>query len=120
MARFVRFVVYQRVGEDRRRLGLFSAAYHLRDRGMLYRPERDALQELLAWFGTALPIPPGPIPPEASFWYVEASLPCRRMWELAHLLEECGYTVELVTAKFVGRIVYQDEHQVAAIPRGKG
>jgi hypothetical protein len=38
------------------------------------------------------------------------------MWELAHLLGEYGYTAELATAGFVGRIVYQDEHQVAALP----
>ncbi len=57
------------------------------------------------------------IPDGAVFWYREVGRFSQRMWELAHLLGEYGSEIpaELVTAAFVGRIVYQDEHQVAAL-----
>jgi hypothetical protein len=50
------------------------------------------------------------------FWYLHAGPFAERMWELAQLLREYGFTTELVTARAVGRIVYADAHQVAAVP----
>ena len=38
------------------------------------------------------------------------------MWELVQLLSEYYFTTELITARSVGRIVYRDTHQVAAVP----
>ena len=116
MSRYVRYIVHQRVGEERRQVGLFAAAYSLRDDGDLDGHVCQRLEELLAWFRAELPVPPGHLIPDgAVFWYREAGRFSQRMWELAHLLGEYGYTAELVTAAFVGRIVYQDEHQVAAL-----
>jgi hypothetical protein len=116
MGRYVRYIVHQRVGKERRQVGLFTAAYSLRDDGDLDRADYQKLLELLTWFQTELPVPPGHlIPNGAVFWYKQAGRFSQRMWELAQLLGDYGYTAELVTAAFVGRIVYQDEHQVAAI-----
>lgn len=116
MSRYVRYIVLQRVGEERRQVGLFAAAYSLRDDGDLDGHEYQRLDELLAWFRAELLVPPQHLIPDgAVFWYREAGRFSRGMWELAHLLGEHGYTAELVTAAFVGRIVYQDEHQVAAL-----
>jgi hypothetical protein len=116
MSRFIRYVVHQKVAGERRQVGLFAAAYSLRDDGDLDGCDYRRLDELLAWFRAELPVPPKHLIPEgALFWYREAGQFSQRMWELAHLLEEYGYTAELVTAPFVGRIVYQDEHQVAAL-----
>lgn len=116
MSRYVRYIVHQRVGEGRRQVGLFTAAYSLRDGGDMDGSDSRRLDELLAWFRAELPVPPEHLIPDgAVFWYREAGRFSQRMWELAQLLGEYGYTAELVTAAFVGRVVYQDEHQVAAL-----
>jgi hypothetical protein len=117
MSRLVRYIVHQRVPGESRHVGLFTAAYHLRDGGDLPRHDLDRLNELLAWFRAELPVPPGDeIPDGAIFWYRDAGPFGRKMWELAHLLGEYGFNAELVTERYVGRVVYQDVHQVAALP----
>jgi hypothetical protein len=117
MSRYVRYIVHQRVGDERRQVGLFTAAYSLRDDGDLEGHDFRRLEELLTWFQAELPVPPNHLIPDgAVFWYREAGRFSQRMWELAQLLGEYGYTAELVTAAFVGRVVYRDKHQVAAIP----
>jgi len=116
MSRFARYVVHQRVAGESRQVGLFTAAYSLRDDGDLTEQDYRRVAELLSWFRSELPVPPeGLIPVGAIFWYREAGRFSRRMWELAHLLGDYGFFAELVTASFVGRVVYQDQHQVAAI-----
>jgi hypothetical protein len=121
MSRFVRYIVNQKIAGESREVGLFTAAYQLRDDGDLTSYDHQRLEELLGWFRAELAVPPRHlIPAGAVFWYWEAGRFSQRMWELAHLLGEYGYTAELVTASFVGRILYQDEHQVAAIPPARG
>jgi hypothetical protein len=121
MNRYLRFIVHQRIGEESRQSGLFSAAYHLRDRGELLGYERARLDELLTWFRSELTIPPeGTIPDQAIFWYTNVGPFAARMWELAQLLEECGLSTEQLTGGFIGRIVYQDRYQCAAIPPRRG
>ena len=91
---------------------LFSAAYYLRDEGELLQHDRDWLEQLLTWFRSELPIPPaGTIPAQAIFWYGDIGSFSRRMWKLVGLVEKYGFTTEQVTAKFIGRIVYQDRCQ---------
>jgi hypothetical protein len=119
MARSIRFVVHERVGSDRRQVGLFTAAYHLSHEGLLLAHDQERLQELLGWFVRELPVPPcGTIPPRALFWYVNAGPFARRMWEMAALLKEYRFTAELIKARVLGRVVYRDEHQLAALPPG--
>jgi hypothetical protein len=40
------------------------------------------------------------------------------MWEMAALLKEYRFTAELIKARVLGRVVYRDEHQLAALPPG--
>lgn len=118
MERCIRFVVHQRVPGERRQVGLFAAAYWLLKEGELCRYDYKKLVELLKWFEAELTIPPtGTVPSQAVFWYRDAGPFSERMWELAHLLAEYDFTTELVTAGFLGRIAYRDEHQIAAVPR---
>ncbi|GAC1450506.1 MAG: hypothetical protein NVSMB9_34970 [Isosphaeraceae bacterium] len=113
----VRFVVHQKIAGESRQAGLFAAAYFLLDEGDLTRHDRERLNELLVWFRTELTVPPdGLIPDGAIFWYKNVGPFSQQMWALAHALDDCGFTTELITGQFVGRIVYQDEHQLAALP----
>jgi hypothetical protein len=116
MKRYLRFIVHQKIGGESWPMGPFSAAYHLLDDAELARYDRERLGQLLVWFERELTVPPrGTIPSQAIFWYSEVGPFSQRMWELAQLLSEYDFTVEMVTAKFVGRVVYEDQHQVAAL-----
>ena len=117
MARFVRFIVHQRIRGDARRLGLFSAAYYLRNECELPQYDRERLEQLLDWFAAELTVPPkGAIPNKAIFWYKDVGSFSHKMWELVEILRYYGFTPELITAKSIGRVVYQDSHQCAALP----
>src|SRR5262249_43488186 len=97
--------------------GVFSAAYFLCKEGDLPQYERDNLEKLLAWFESELTIPPaGTVHPQAIFWYKTPSPFVQRMWELVEIIREHGFTAELITANFIGRVVYEDRYQYAAIP----
>ncbi len=116
---YLRFIVHQKIPGTPRQAGLFTAAYDLRDEGELSRYDRDFLDRLLAWFSSSLPVPPaGKIPSQAIFWYRQGGLVFKQMWVLAKLLNKYNFTTELIKTSFAGLVVYQDEHQVAAIPRG--
>jgi hypothetical protein len=115
---YCRFVVTQHVEDDPRQVGLFAAAYYLRREAELYAWDRERLEELLSYFREHLPIPPeGTIPDDAIFWFVDTGPFHGFMRDLAFLVSEYGFTVELKSSEFVGRVVYQDQYQVAALPR---
>jgi hypothetical protein len=117
MARYIRFIVHQRIREESRQLGLFSAAYYLWEEGEMLKYDRLRLRELLDWFRDKLTIPPkGTIPDQAIFWYADVGPFSRRMWELVQFIKDYGFTAEQISAESIGRVVYQDAHQVAAIP----
>lgn len=116
MARHIRFIVSQRIPGHSREVGLFTAAYYLLREGDLTANDYRWLEQWLAWFESELAVPPqGTIPAGAIFWYRNAGPFSKRMWALARLLDHYGLTTELVTGQFIGRIVYTDRHQVAAI-----
>jgi hypothetical protein len=41
------------------------------------------------------------------------------MHELKAALEECGVHVEVLTTRDLGSVVWQDQHQVLAAPKGR-
>jgi hypothetical protein len=87
MSRFVRYIVNQKVAAESREVGLFTAAYHLRDDGDPTSYDYQRLEELLAWFHTELAMPLRRlIPAGAVFWYRDAGRFSQGMWEFAHLL----------------------------------
>lgn len=117
---YFRFAVTQHVGAESRPAGLFRAAYYLRSSEDLDSVEYEHLQTLLSWFGVNLPTPHAPgISRRAIFWYTDIQGFSGPMWELAELLSRHGYTVEMITETEIGTIVYRDDFQVAAIPKGR-
>jgi hypothetical protein len=118
VGRFVRFVVRHRIKGQPKDAGVFAAAYDLRRRAELLDHDRDRLERLLEWFRSALKPPPtGSIPPMAIFWYRNVGPFSERMWELVQLLKEYDIIADQISSGFVGKIVYYDKHQVAAILR---
>jgi hypothetical protein len=118
MARFVRFIVHQRIKGKPRYSGPFTAAYCLRETDELLEFNRERIDRSLAWFEVELTIPPrGTVPPTAIFWYADVSPFSAQMWELVEILREHDFSAELITARFIGKVVYRDKYQLAAVPR---
>lgn len=98
------------------RTGLFTATYDL-----LEDPDTDpivvqGLRPALDWFNEHLP---GPfVDPERSIWFFKSTpTTCmERAWELIHHLREAGVVIEMQSVERPGRIVYEDEFQIAVVP----
>ena len=112
----MRFVVTQVDDYSHQSKGLFVAAYELLDSGDLSSDERKQLQEIMIWFNKNLPSPSIALP-RAIFWFKSDAQECiKRIWEMAHLLEYHGYSIEMQKCRKLGNIIYQDKFQVAAFP----
>ena len=122
---FVRFVCFEQVGGQRSRMGLFQA----RDAaiGCDFAPDwaMAVVREAFGWFGDNLDRPthydrPGPRrggAQDALCWFkAEAAEHIARMYELKAAFEACGIHVDVLRTRDPGRLVYEDPHQVAALP----
>jgi len=82
MGRFFRLVVAEMHPRSGQLAGVFSAAYRLRDEGVLPEAERAALGALLGWFASNLPVPR--LKRDAAIcWFRGTANACtRRIWDL--------------------------------------
>ena len=96
--------------------GVFQCAYALIESPSLEPYHRGEIKDLLRWFGANLTIPRTPrIGEHTIFWLKDRETPVmRRMWDLVTLVRLCNREVHIVKATAPGRVVYEDEHQVAA------
>lgn len=117
--KFLRFVVTQHNEVSRQPCGLFSVAYTLLRSQDMSLEEAAPLREALAWFEEKLPAPDHHyITDRFVFWYRVEAVECiQKMWWLAGLLNAQGYLVELQKCEWPGSVIYNDEYQVAAIPK---
>ncbi len=121
--RFVTPLIHER---SRRAQGLFQTAYRLRDEGAFEEYEREWFEELNAWFCRELHAPkkcefsqswPSYDHERAIFWFVDlAHEHIRQMRQLVVLLRHHGVVTRELRSDDPGRVVYEDDHQVAAIP----
>ena len=115
---FIRFVTLKIDEDSHQSQGLFQAAYSLLNAGDLNAGEREEVQMLIDWFKDNLPYPDQPdVEGRAVFWYLDsAHTHIKKMWNLANILRSHNCAVEIQKCRYLGNIVYQDEHQVAAYP----
>jgi hypothetical protein len=121
---YVRFVIGQRNAQSDQPNGVFSVLYDLESQGELADHELTWFRELESWFSKHLARPQRlawsarPNAPERAItWFkISASDHVRRMRELASLLEHKDIPVQELRTDRPGYIVYEDEHQVAAVP----
>jgi hypothetical protein len=121
---YIRFVVSERDEDSGRERGVFSALYALDASGELASYERDWFHEAEAWFNENLPRPDRlawssrPNAPERAISWFKASavdhVTCMR--ELVALLEHKAIVVTELRTERPGYVVYEDEHQVVAMP----
>ena len=121
---FVRFVTKQTDRGSGRRQGLFKAAAALRDSGLLSGTDDDHLESIWAWFNKNLEKPerlalsPRPhIKSQAISWFRDtATEHIAKMREFQEVLERNGVVIEIIKAKRLGYVLYEDEFQVTAYP----
>jgi hypothetical protein len=114
---FLRFQTALRCLRTGRWLGIFGASYWLIEGKVLLDAEEASLQSDLAWFSSHLPSPKLGIHGwKAMFWFRDNAATLPRVWNIVHPLRNHGIHVELIATQRPGKVVYRDEHQVAAIP----
>lgn len=121
---FVRFVTARVDRNSCVRLGVFQAAYELRDAMELPAYDREALGAHLQWFEDELDAPDrfarsrrASAAPRAISWYKStATEHVSRMHAICRILNEHGVSTEMITTTRPGYVVYEDECQVAAEP----
>jgi hypothetical protein len=118
MSRYIRFHTSVQEAANSKRLGLFRAFGELESSERLDPNFASALRDTLAWFNAHLRVPS--LHHEhhrAQFWFrSEAQDFVRRVWDVVAILRESQVIVELHRSDNPGKIIYRDDHQVAAIP----
>ena len=121
---FIRFVIKQIDKDSGRRQGLFQAAKSLRESGTLGDADHKRLEAIRDWFDQHLERPaklavssrPHAKAQAISWFRDSATQHITKMREFQEILERNGMMVEMIKAKRLGYILYEDEFQVAAYP----
>jgi hypothetical protein len=123
---FIRFVTWQLDDDSQKSLGIFHAAWGLRDHGLLTKREEEELEALRRWFDANLEKPTrftASKPPyyrkqnKAISWFRDtATVHITKMREMASIVEGHGHGVRMLKSQRVGYVVYEDQHQVVAEP----
>jgi hypothetical protein len=121
---FVRFVIAERDSVSHERKGVFQAVWELRDAGQLAAYEEVWAKRVMEWFGRNMYNPSRlawstrPNAPERAISWFRASATAHiaQVRSLVSLLEHKDIAVEMLTTERPGYVVYEDEHQVVAMP----
>ena len=124
---YIRFVCFQTIGRQRSRLGIFKAVDEAVESEHAPGWAIKEARAQCAWFNANLGFPkvfsagghkafgqPG-----LSWFKPIAMEHISRMHQLKRALEACGLHVEVLTTRDPGLVVWQDEHQLVAEPRGR-
>ena len=127
---YLRFVTNVVDGDSGFTQGVFKAAGSLLDRGLLDEHEAVWYAEVVGWFGKNLRVPetsnflPAPQGNEGArviFWMKGAAPEhISRLRKVAAMLIHHGVPTKVLKTTRPGRIVYEDEFQVGAIPLRDG
>ena len=118
MRRFIRFQTDLRAPHGRSPLGLFYSTCRLTESRELPDYAEELLEESLQWFNQNLPVPRlASREGRCLFWFrTDARELIEQVWTLVALMNEEGLYVHHRTTSRPGKIVYADDHQIAAIP----
>src|SRR5262245_6675408 len=96
--------------------GIFRVAGHVRKNVRLSEEQEKKLAVTLRWFNNRLPVP-RISEPKAVFWFKFSAAECRRrVTQLARLLREVGAGIVITETNMPGKVLYEDDFQVAAVP----
>lgn len=121
---YIRFITQFVNDEGETYTGIFSALRFIRERPLTQEEDVVHLKSIREWFNVNLEAPtkfsnannknPAPI---SLSWFKDSSKEhIKKIYEIREVLYKYGIIVEVVTAKNPGYIIYEDDHQVSAIP----
>ncbi len=118
---FIRFTVLSTDADTGKSTGVLVAGHTLRDEGDLSVEEHHQLRLCLQWFNEQLKVPSKLYKDlqnkRALSWFKpSAAEHIKHMWELKHILDHHGLHVNVLKTHEPGKVVYEDEWQVLAIP----
>lgn len=121
---FVRFVIKSLDRDSGRRQGLFQAANELQLSGAVTPEDNKKLDSIFNWFRknllkpTKLAVSSRPhSKAQAISWFKDSAKEhIAKMREFQDVLERYGLAVEMLKARRLGYVLYEDEFQVAAYP----
>ena len=105
--------------------GIFTLAYDLIEEKTLTLEEERTLTNILCWFGDNLQVPSRFSRKRnnshkntlgISWLKPDANDVVARFWELKSILENSGYNINVMKIERPGKVVYEDEQQLVAIP----
>lgn len=125
---YVRFVVLRRDEDSLVELGLFQAAFELREAAKLDTAQESRLEEVMSWFRQHLKRPirlsrSRHLRPHnnAISWFRDtAEEHIARMREIEAILLEHGVHTKMITTDRPGYLVYEDDDQATAVPFREG
>ncbi len=120
----IRFVTDERHAPYGHRTGIFASAYDARRDRRLAPDDHEELRELLLWFKENLPIPdrfavsqrPHAVDSGVSWIRASAHDHIGRLRRMAELLQGLGISVHELRTVRPGYVLYEDDHQVVALP----
>jgi hypothetical protein len=117
MKRFIRFQTDLCLPHNGNRMGLFRATVALEEQFELPDYAYEMLNELLDWFNINLAVPRLPTQfGHCIFWFrTDSTELLERIWPIVALMNQEGLYVHQRTTSRPGKIVYCDEHQIAAV-----
>src|ERR1700690_2227408 len=121
---YLRFVILEIDRASGRRQGTFPSAYRLLREEQLPADVHGELQDLMTWFEEHLKKPARfawgskrHAHGNAISWFKDsATSHLRRIRAICRVLNEHGIATKMLTSARPGYIVYEDEHQVTAVP----
>ena len=115
---YIRFQTGVRCHYTGRSLGIFYAAGQVQDRCTVPEYLTEPLRDSLVWFNNNLKVPRrDTIPRKCLFWFDCGNAEVLgRVWELIGWLRMSDVYVIHRKCRYPGKIIYRDDHQVAAIP----
>jgi len=123
---FLRFITAEVHEESHQELGVFQAAYRLRNRNLLSNTEKEILREIHNWFDKNLKKPTRLTTAKPPYyrkrqngisWFKSSAREhIRKIQEMVALLKRHDVPVTMIKASRPGYIVYEDDFQVVAVP----
>ena len=123
---FLRFVTHEVHEESHEELGVFQAAFRLRNNGALSKQEEAAFEEIREWFSRNLKRPARFTSAKPPFyrkrqngisWFKDSAQEhINKIREMAALLERHDVAVQMIKSTRPGYIVYEDDFQIVAAP----
>lgn len=105
----------------RQRYGIFIAVWHLVRDKKVSPEDESAYWRAREWFESNLPIPPyhqEGNPDKAITWFKESamnSLVVQKLATYQDIANRHGTKIELVSTDSPGRVIYEDEYQIATV-----